>query len=82
MLFPYRYIPNREKERGFNQAFMIGMGIASVLGVRVESGVLSRVVNTSSQTGLERGQRADNVAEAFELLGYGLCRGMPRVVGG
>ena len=46
---------------------MIDMGIASVLGVRVESGVLSRVVNTPSQTGLERGQRADNVAEAFEL---------------
>lgn len=66
-VIPVPLHPEREKERGFNQAFMIGMGIASVLGVRVESGVLSRVVNTSSQTGLERGQRADNVAEAFEL---------------
>ncbi|HJF71881.1 MAG TPA: ComF family protein [Butyricimonas virosa] len=66
-IIPVPLHPEREKERGFNQAFMIGMGIASVLGVRVESGVLSRVVNTPSQTGLERGQRADNVAEAFEL---------------
>ena len=66
-VIPVPLHPEREKERGFNQAFMIGMGIASVLGVRVESGVLSRVVNTPSQTGLERGQRADNVAEAFEL---------------
>lgn len=61
-VIPVPLHPEREKERGFNQAFMIGMGIASVLGVRVESGVLSRVVNTPSQTGLERGQRADNVA--------------------
>ena len=66
-VIPVPLHPEREKERGFNQAFMIGMGIASVLGGRVESGVLSRVVNTPSQTGLERGQRADNVAEAFEL---------------
>ena len=29
--------------------------------------MLRRVVNTPSQTGLERGQRADNVVEAFEL---------------
>ena len=66
-IIPVPLHPKREKERGFNQAFMIGTGIASVLSVRVASGVLKRVVNTPSQTGLERGQRADNVAEAFEL---------------
>lgn len=66
-IIPVPLHPKREKERGFNQAFMIGTGIASVLSVREESGVLRRVVNTPSQTGLERGQRADNVAEAFEL---------------
>ena len=66
-VIPVPLHPEREKERGFNQAFMIGTGIASVLSVRVASGVLKRVVNTPSQTGLERGQRADNVAEAFEL---------------
>ena len=66
-IIPVPLHPKREKERGFNQAFMIGTGIASVLSVREASGVLKRVVNTPSQTGLERGQRADNVAEAFEL---------------
>lgn len=66
-IVPVPLHPEREKERGFNQAFMIGTGIASILRVRVEAGVLSRVVNTPSQTGLERGQRADNVAEAFKL---------------
>ena len=54
-VIPVPLHPEREKERGFNQAFMIGMGIASVLGVRVESGVLSRVVNTPSQTGCVEG---------------------------
>ena len=78
-VIPVPLHPEREKERGFNQAFMIGMGIASVLGVRVESGVLTRVVNTPSQTGLERGQRADNVAEAFELRDT-VCVGGCRVL--
>ena len=66
-IIPVPLHPEREKKRGFNQAFLIGTGIASVLGGRIEPEVLRRVVNTPSQTGLERGQRADNVAEAFEL---------------
>ena len=74
-IIPVPLHPEREKERGFNQAFMIGMGIASVLRVQVVSGVLSRVVNTPSQTGLERGQRVDNVAEAFELGDTACVRG-------
>ena len=66
-IIPVPLHPERERKRGFNQAFLIGTGIASVLGGRIEPEVLRRVVNTPSQTGLERGQRADNVAEAFEL---------------
>ncbi|WP_337956502.1 ComF family protein [Butyricimonas sp. An62] len=66
-IIPVPLHPEREKKRGFNQAFLIGTGIASVLGGRIEPEVLRRVVNTPSQTGLERGQRADNVVEAFEL---------------
>ena len=64
-IIPVPLHPEREKKRGFNQAFLIGTGIASVLGGRIEPEVLRRVVNTPSQTGLERGQRADNVVEAL-----------------
>lgn len=66
-IIPVPLHPDREKKRGFNQAFLIGTGIADILKVGVETSVLKRVVNTCSQTGLERGQRAGNVAEAFEL---------------
>ena len=66
-IIPVPLHPEREKKRGFNQAFLIGTGIVSVLGGRIEPEVLRRVVNTPSQTGLEQGQRADNVVEAFEL---------------
>ena len=66
-IIPVPLHPEREKKRGFNKAILIGTGIASVLGGRIEPEVLWRVVNTPSQTGLERGQRADNVVEAFEL---------------
>lgn len=66
-IIPVPLHPKRESERGFNQAFLIGTGIAEVLGVRVEPEGLRRVVNTPSQTGLERGQRAENVTDAFRL---------------
>ena len=66
-VIPVPLHPKREKERGFNQAFLIGTGIAEVLGVRLEPDRLRRVVNTPSQTGLERERRAGNVANAFRL---------------
>lgn len=67
--------PAREKERGFNQSLAIGTGIAGVLGVKVEPDVLGRVVNTCSQTGLSRGERADNVKKAFILKDAERLRG-------
>ena len=66
-VIPVPLHPKRERERGFNQAFLIGTGIAEVLGIRLEPDRLRRVVNTPSQTGLEREQRTGNVANAFQL---------------
>lgn len=67
-IIPVPLHPQREKERGFNQAFLIGKGMANSLGVRVESRVLKRVINTRSQTGLASEMRSDNVAQAFALM--------------
>ena len=67
--------PAREKERGFNQSLAIGTGIAEELGIKVEPDVLERVVNTCSQTGLNREERADNVKKAFILKDGGRLRG-------
>ena len=67
--------PMREKERGFNQSLAIGTGIAEVLGIKVEPDALERVVNTCSQTGLNREERADNVKKAFTLKDAGRLRG-------
>lgn len=65
----------REKERGYNQSRLIGTGIAGVLGIEVEAGVLCRVVNTTSQTGLSGEERARNVANAFATRDEGRLRG-------
>jgi ComF family protein len=56
---------SRERQRGFNQAALLG----HQLGIDVNSRLLRRRKNTPSQTGLSRSQRALNLAAAFEVRG-------------
>jgi ComF family protein len=55
----------RERERGFNQAELI----AARLGRPIETRLVRRRKNTSSQTGLSRNERKRNLAGAFEVRG-------------
>ena len=53
----------RERERGFNQAELIALGLDIPMNTRL----IRRRKNTPSQTGLSRNQRRRNLAGAFEM---------------
>jgi len=59
----------RAAERGYNQAALLARGLAEAVGVPVNEGVLARVKPTRQQVGLDRAERALNVAGAFECRG-------------
>lgn len=59
----------RLKERGFNQANLLARSWAKLLGVPVARDALRRVVDTPSQTGLDKRSRLENLAGAFVATG-------------
>lgn len=67
MLVPVPLHRARLWKRQFNQAKALADGINSVTRLRVEAGLLRRVKATSSQVGLTRPQREDNLQGAFQV---------------
>ena len=57
----------RQWRRGYNQAEEIALGVAQVLSIPVETGLLCRIRATASQTQLSRRQRRHNLKDAFRL---------------
>lgn len=55
----------RERERGYNQAFMLALGISAVLPVPVREQYLRRTHYTISQTLLSASERRTNVQNVF-----------------
>ena len=66
-VLPVPLHPSRRRERGYNQAECIARGLAEVLGVPVETGILARDRATASQTALGRDARRRNVRDAFSV---------------
>lgn len=66
-IVPVPLHPLREKERGFNQAFQIALGIREVTGLEIYSDVLVRIKDNVSQTGKTSGERKENVENIFKL---------------
>lgn len=58
---------SRLRERGYNQAALIGGGLAEVLGLTVVEGVLVRLRPTGHQAKLDRQARLNNLRQAFSL---------------
>lgn len=56
---------DRQRERGYNQAALLGEPLARALGIRFEPGLLSRIRNTSQQARLSSNERRQNVVGAF-----------------
>ena len=58
--------PVKEKERGYNQSALIAEEIGNHLNIRVDNALIKRIINTPSQTKLNREQRIENMKNAFD----------------
>jgi ComF family protein len=59
--------PARRRERGYNQAWQLAVGLASRLGVPAIDDVLVRVRHTPAQARLDPERRRRNLAGAFQV---------------
>src|SRR5690625_5179037 len=57
----------RRWKRGFNQAEMLGRGLARVMNIPLVTRLYRRTQRTPSQQGLSRAQRQQNLRNAFSL---------------
>lgn len=67
VVLPIPLHPKKQKKRGYNQAEMIGQGLAKITGKELIANNLYRGVNTTSQTNKNREERWKNVEKAFLL---------------
>jgi ComF family protein len=65
LVVPVPLHPERERERGYNQAALLARPLSDALAVRYAPGALRRVRATASQVRLSRLQRRENVRGAF-----------------
>lgn len=56
----------RLKERGYNQAGLLAGSLAFATSIPVLEGAIERVRDTPTQVGLDAGDRAENVKDAFQ----------------
>lgn len=69
-LIPVPLHPGKLRQRGYNQSERIAAGISSILHIPVEINVLSRHVQTESQTHKTVFDRWLNVKEIFSISGF------------
>ena len=74
-LIPVPLHRGRESERGYNQSFLICLGIRERTGLPIVSDVLKRVKFTRTQTLLSPGERHENVSDAFLVTAPEKVRG-------
>jgi len=65
--------PYRRRQRGYNQAHLIGQAFSSMVGLSYMEDAISRTRDTRPQVGLKAAERERNVAGAFESCGDGVC---------
>jgi ComF family protein len=65
VLVPVPLHPRRARERGFNQAELLGQALARRVRRELVKDALVRRTNTTPQTGLSAAQRRRNVRRAF-----------------
>lgn len=65
MIVPVPAHPNRQRQRGYNQAELLAHALADRLGIPCQPGALHRMRDTRSQVGMTRHERRLNVQDAF-----------------
>lgn len=68
VLIPVPLHKNRQRERGFNQAWLIADEIHRQLNIPIVIKGVKRILDTKSQAGLTGKQRRQNLSEAFTLI--------------
>ena len=68
MIIPVPLHPKRQMSRGYNQCDFIAEGISDVTGLPVGKGIVSRIVDNTSQTHLLSSERKENVENIFKLM--------------
>ena len=66
-IVPVPLFPEKERERGFNQAMVVAKELANRKNVALIQGQLIKVKNTPPQTSLEAADRLKNLKGAFEV---------------
>jgi ComF family protein len=75
LIVPVPLHPARKRERGFNQAELLGLELQSASGIRCHS-VLQRTRYTTTQTQFDRSERIENLRGAFRLRRRSDVRGL------
>jgi len=65
LVVPVPLHPERQRERGYNQAALLGASLARLIGRPFKERTLSRVRNTQPQVGLSDSERSSNLRHAF-----------------
>lgn len=66
-IIPIPLHPKKEKLRGYNQSKYIAKGVHEILGIEVNSRLLTSTENTDSQTRKKRFSRWENMVNSFAL---------------
>jgi len=67
-IIPVPLFPKKEKQRGFNQAFVIAKELAKRKNIELIKNQLIKVKNTAAQTSLKAAERHKNLKGAFEII--------------
>lgn len=67
VIIPVPLHPQREKERGFNQATIIAKKIGKIFDLPIYDDILIRIKNTPPQINLSRKLRRKNIKGAFKI---------------
>jgi ComF family protein len=66
-VIPVPLHPARQREREFNQAERLAAHLALALGIPLRTDLVRRTRSTRPQASLDRGERARNVTDVFQL---------------
>ncbi len=67
VISPIPLHPVKLRERGYNQSEAIALGLSEELHISANMNLLKRIVNTKTQTKLNRSERMENVKNAFVM---------------
>ena len=67
IVVPIPLHPDKQKQRGFNQATLLAESFCQTTGLKLQKTGLERVRNTVAQFGLSAKEREKNLAVAFQL---------------